>query len=83
MNSFLALPKARKGKLGVSKISNNKYRVRGTFGGGLKCLGTYETEQEAFQAYKEAKEAYIKELANKWKGQIDPRAYEALMGWSV
>mgnify|MGYP003592593139 FL=1 len=83
LNSFLALPKTRKGKLGVSKISNNKYRVRGTFGGGLKCLGTYETEQEAFQAYKEAKEAYIKELANKWKDQIDPRAYEALMNWSV
>jgi hypothetical protein len=30
-----------------------------------------------------AKEAYIKEVANKWKDQIDPRAYEALMSYQV
>lgn len=34
-------------------------------------------------AYKQAKEAYIKEVANKWKDQIDPRVYEALMIWEV
>ena len=35
------------------------------------------------KAKKEAKELKIKELANKWKGQIDPRAYEALMKYKV
>ena len=32
---------------------------------------------------KEAKEAFVKEQANKWKGKIDPRAYEALMDYEV
>ena len=48
-----------------------------------KHLGHFNTEEQAFQAYKTAKEAYIKEVANKWKDQIDPRAYEALMSYQV
>ena len=35
------------------------------------------------EAYKTAKEAFIKEQANKWKSQIDDRAYEALMNYTV
>ena len=46
-------------------------------------LGTYITPEEAFLAYKQAKEAYIKEVANKWKDQIDPRVYNALMKYEV
>ena len=51
--------------------------------GNRKHLGYFETENEAFKAYKTAKEAYLKELANKWKDQIDERAYEALMNYTV
>ena len=51
--------------------------------GGRECLGLFNTEIEAFNAYKEAKESFIKEQANKWKSQIDPRAYEALMNYTV
>ena len=32
-----------------------------------KYLGTFNTEIEAFNAYKQAKESFIKEQANKWK----------------
>ena len=46
-------------------------------------LGYFDTEIEAFIAYKEAKESYIKEVANKWKDQIDVRAYNALMNYQV
>ena len=46
-------------------------------------LGCFNTPDEAFNAYKEAKEDYIKEVANKWKDQIDPRVYEALMKYRV
>ena len=33
--------------------------------------------------YKQAKESFIKEQAEKYKSQIDPRAYEALMNYQV
>ncbi len=51
--------------------------------GGSEYLGLFNTEIEAFNAYKIAKEIYIKELANKWRDKIDERAYEALMGYEV
>ena len=51
--------------------------------GKLMHLGHFDSEIEAFLAYKEAKEAYVKEVANKWKDQIDPRVYEALMKYQV
>ena len=48
-----------------------------------KHLGYFNTPEEAFYAYKQAKESYIKEVANKWKDKIDPRVYEALMNYQV
>ena len=46
-------------------------------------LGYFKTELEAYNAYKEAKESFIKEQAEKWKSQIDIRAYNALMNYEV
>lgn len=46
-------------------------------------LGYHLTSTDAFYAYKVFKEAYIKEVANKWKDRIDPRVYEALMSWEI
>ena len=51
--------------------------------GKSKHLGYFKTEIEAFNTYKTAKEAFIKEQASKWQSQIDPRAYEALMNYTV
>ena len=48
-----------------------------------KYLGSFNTEIEAFDAYKQAKENHLKELANKWKDKIDIRAYHALMNYNV
>ena len=50
---------------------------------GRKYLGAFNTPEEAFYTYKEAKEKHIKELAFKYKDQIDPRVYNALMSWEV
>ena len=51
--------------------------------GKREHLGYFKTELEAFNAYKKAKESFVKEQANKWKGKIDDRAYEALMAYTV
>jgi hypothetical protein len=41
-------------------------------------LGAYNTEMEAFLAYKTEKESYIKEVALLWRDEIEPRVYDAL-----
>ena len=46
-------------------------------------LGCFATPEQAFYAYKQAKEAYIKEVAELYKDQIDVRVYEALMKYEV
>ena len=51
--------------------------------GRSEWLGSFKTEIEAFNAYKTAKENYLKEQANKYKSQIDLRAYNALMNYEV
>ena len=51
--------------------------------GKQKNLGLFKTELEAFNAYKTAKESFVKEQANVWKSQIDIKAYEALMNYEV
>jgi len=48
-----------------------------------KHIGYFDTPIEAFVAYKSFKEAYIKEVANEYKHQLDPRAYEALINYQV
>ena len=51
--------------------------------GKQEYLGLFNTEIEAFNAYKKAKEAFVKEQAEKYKSQIDERAYNALMNYEV
>ena len=59
----------------VARVHKNK--------GEQEYLGLFNTELEAFKAYKTAKESFVKEQANKWKGKVDPRAYEALTNYEV
>ena len=78
---------ASRGKhlIGVSwnKTANAFIAQVGKSKGKLEWLGCFKTELEAFNAYKIAKESFVKEQANKWKGQIDERAYNALMNYTV
>ena len=59
----------------VAQVNKNK--------GKSERLGIFKTEIEASKAYKTAKESFVKEQATKWKGQIDERAYLALINYEV
>lgn len=87
INSLLIKSTASRGEhlIGVHWSNTNKaFRARVCKNKGKReYLGSFKTEIEAYNAYKQAKESFIKEQAEKWKGQIDDRAYNALMNYQV
>lgn len=86
INSLLVRSNATRGKypLGVSYLTRlGMFEASVSLGGRNKRIGRFYNAQEAFYAYKEAKESYIKEVANKWEDRIDPRVYNALMSWNI
>ena len=60
-----------------------KFMARLNINGKKKYLGLFPTAEEAFQAYKLAKEAHIKVVAEKWKDQLDERVFQALLTYEV
>jgi len=64
------------------KVSG-KFRARLAINGKRKHLGYFNTPEEAFQAYKLAKEAHIKVVAQKWQHLLDERVFQALMTYEV
>ena len=48
-------------------------------------LGTYYSVEEAFAAYKQAKEAHIQEIATRYynDGKITEKVYKALINYKV
>ena len=87
INSLLTKRTALRGKhlIGVYWNKTNKaFRAMVSKNKGKQeHLGYFNTELEAFKAYKIAKESFIKEQAEKWKDKIDDRAYNALMNYEV
>lgn len=66
------------------RFLNNRFHASCCIGSSVKTyLGSFTSEQEAFQAYKTYKEILIKQVANEYKEQLDPRAYQALMNYQV
>lgn len=87
INSCIKTNKSRRGEclIGVKpSYLGNCYeaRCRDT-DGKQKMLGKFSTEAEAFDTYKIFKESVIKQKANVWKNDLDPRAYNALMNYNV
>lgn len=51
--------------------------------GETTYIGIFKTEIDAFNAYKEAKEKHIKEVADKYKDKIPKKLYDAMYNWKV
>jgi len=63
--------------------ASGKFMARLAINGKRKYLGLFNTPEEAFFAYKAAKEAQIKVVADKWKHLLDERVYLALLDYEV
>ena len=67
--------------------TNKKYQASlSVFKNGkatAKYLGCFNTTDEAFEVYKQAKEKYIKEVADNYKDEIPTELYEAMYTYEV
>lgn len=63
--------------------SKYKFMARCNFGNGAVGLGSYNTPEDAFYAYKKVKEEHIKHMADLYKDVIDSRVYEAMYCYEV
>lgn len=65
---------------GINK-RGNKFIVRvGNFG-KLLNLGIYDTYEESLEVCEKYKSQYSKQIADKWKGQIDLKVYKAIYNY--
>jgi hypothetical protein len=89
INSLIVTNAHRRGSLpiGVSFRNINTlkkpYYARCNIKHVLTNLGYFETPEEAFQAYKFAKEAEIRRIARFFRSKLDPRVYNILMSYEV
>jgi hypothetical protein len=87
VNLLLTKRDSCRGKLplGVTKgKKEGRFRASCNDGdGNHKHLCYFDTPIEAFLAYKVYKENLIKQVAEKYKHQLDPRAYQALLNYTV
>lgn len=89
INGLFVLRKRDRGSslIGTSYVkSRNMYtaRVSNSCGGKDSLfLGYFKDEHSAFNAYKQAKESQIKGMAEKYKGLITKKTYEAMLSYKI
>jgi len=62
---------------------NGRFKSRLSIGNKIIHLGIFNTPEEAFQAYKTAKETRIKQVADEWKHLIEEKVYQTLINYKV
>lgn len=61
--------------------SSGKFTAQISCFGKRLFLGRFDTVEEAYNAYKVKKEEYVKEVANKYKGEVSNEVYSRMMEW--
>ena len=90
INTLFTKSNKSRGKYPIGVYFNkdrNKFQVNcNTFYNGKtqqKYLGLYNTIEDAFNAYKQSKEANIKQVADYYKENIPDNLYEAMYNYKV
>lgn len=87
LNMFLTKSNRKRGKFPIGVSYNTRDSVFEAYchngDDSREYLGRFKTPEKAFHAYKIHKELVAKHLAEKFKHEIDRRAYEALMNYKV
>ena len=84
INTIFGNREKSRGKYPIGvRLSGKKYHARLFKNKKYYHLGTFDTPEEAFQAYKVAKEVYIKEVADKWRKKIIDKVYQAMINFQI
>jgi len=86
VNKLLTKGRASRGNypIGVSfEARSNRFAAFCNYDGANRRIGRFKTVAEAFIAYKKRKEFLIAQAGEKYKSQIDQRAYAALINYKV
>lgn len=85
INSLISERKGKDGSHCGANFMNGRYHAYISKYGKPFHVGAYKTIEESYAAYKTAREAYIKEVAQDFfdRGMISERVYRALMSYEV
>ena len=87
INSLLINRRRFRGKypVGVSRNNSGTYKATLAVRGARIIIGTFDTEVDAFNAYKRAKEAILKSIAEEYykDNLITKKVYDALLSYKI
>lgn len=88
INSLILTSNKSRGEypIGVSyDKGRNKYRASISINNTYKYIGRYNTPKEAFLAYKQYKEKYIRDISTNYylEGKISEKVYNKLINWKI
>ena len=67
----------------IKKDKDGMYSAKMSIVNKIHDIGTFETEEEAMDAFIEYKKNYIAKLAESYKGKIQDCVYDAMMSWDI
>lgn len=84
LNKLLNSNAASRGELPQGVHWNKeRYKAQISLDGKRRHLGYFDSVDCAYNAYKNAKEAYVKEKALEWQDRIAENVFQALMDWQL